>query len=51
MLCVVAPALSAGVANAESGVDKQDFKQIESGRYLAIVGDCAACHTLPGSGL
>jgi mono/diheme cytochrome c family protein len=36
-------------ANGE-GIDKQDFKQIERGRYLAIVGDCAGCHTLPGSG-
>ncbi len=32
-------------------IDKQDFKQIERGRYLTIVGDCAACHTLPGSAL
>jgi mono/diheme cytochrome c family protein len=31
------------------GIDKQDFKQIERGHYLAIAGDCAACHTLPGS--
>ena len=35
---------------AAAGIDKQDFNQIERGRYLAIVGDCAACHTLPGSG-
>jgi mono/diheme cytochrome c family protein len=41
--------MSAGGAFAE-GIDKQDFKQIERGRYLTIVGDCAACHTLPGSG-
>jgi len=33
-----------------AGINKQDFKQIERGHYLAIVGDCAACHTLPGSG-
>jgi mono/diheme cytochrome c family protein len=32
------------------GIDKQDFGQIARGHYLAIVGDCAACHTLPGSG-
>lgn len=32
-----------------SGIDSQDFSQIERGRYLTIVGDCAACHTLPGS--
>ncbi len=33
-----------------AGIDGQDFNQIERGHYLAIVGDCAACHTLPGSG-
>jgi mono/diheme cytochrome c family protein len=33
-----------------AGIDKQDFRQIERGHYLTIVGDCAACHTLPGSG-
>jgi mono/diheme cytochrome c family protein len=33
-----------------AGIDTQDFKQIERGRYLAIVGDCGACHTLPDSG-
>jgi mono/diheme cytochrome c family protein len=37
-------------ATIAAGINKQDFKQIERGRYLAIVGDCAACHTLPGSG-
>jgi mono/diheme cytochrome c family protein len=31
------------------GIDKQDFRQIERGHYLTIAGDCAACHTLPGS--
>jgi mono/diheme cytochrome c family protein len=36
-------------ANA-SGINKQDFNQIERGHYLAVTGDCAACHTLPGSG-
>lgn len=40
---------AAGGARAD-GIDKQDFKQIERGRYLTIAGDCAACHTLPGSG-
>jgi mono/diheme cytochrome c family protein len=35
---------------AAAGIDKQDFNQVERGRYLAVVGDCAACHTLPGSG-
>jgi mono/diheme cytochrome c family protein len=42
--------LSAGGGAFAEGIDRQDFKQIERGRYLTIVGDCAACHTLPGSG-
>ena len=33
-----------------AGIDKQSFNQVERGHYLTIVGDCAACHTLPGSG-
>jgi mono/diheme cytochrome c family protein len=53
VLCAVvlggALAVPAGGAVA-GGIDKQDFKQIERGHYLTIVGDCAACHTLPGSG-
>jgi mono/diheme cytochrome c family protein len=36
-------------AASGAGIDKQDFGQVEKGRYLTIVGDCAACHTLPGS--
>ena len=48
-LCGLALVLSFGGAVA-GDIDKQDFKQIERGRYLTIVGDCAACHTLPGSG-
>jgi mono/diheme cytochrome c family protein len=30
--------------------DPQDFTQVARGRYLAIASDCAACHTVPGSG-
>jgi mono/diheme cytochrome c family protein len=33
-----------------AGTDAQNFNQVERGRYLSVVGDCAACHTLPGSG-
>jgi mono/diheme cytochrome c family protein len=33
-----------------AGIDTQNFNQVERGHYLSIVGDCAACHTLPGSG-
>ncbi len=49
VLCAVALTLSVGAAGA-GDIDKQDFGQIERGRYLTVVGDCAACHTLPGSG-
>jgi mono/diheme cytochrome c family protein len=40
-------ALSAAAALA--GNDGQNFQQIERGRYLAVAGDCAGCHTKPGS--
>src|SRR3954451_11323370 len=30
--------------------DSQAFGQIQNGRYLAIAADCAACHTVPGTG-
>ncbi|HUZ30520.1 MAG TPA: cytochrome c [Xanthobacteraceae bacterium] len=49
LLLAAALSVPAG-AVAAAGVDKQDFSQIQRGHYLAIVGDCAACHTLPGSG-
>jgi mono/diheme cytochrome c family protein len=39
VLLLASPALAA---------DPQDFATREHGRYLAIVGDCAACHTEPG---
>lgn len=42
---LLAPALVWG-----GQVDPQDFTQLEEGRYLALVADCASCHTLPGSG-
>jgi mono/diheme cytochrome c family protein len=29
--------------------DPQEFTEIERGRYLAILSDCASCHTVPGS--
>jgi mono/diheme cytochrome c family protein len=37
--------LAAGVAQAASAVDAN---LVERGRYLAVAGDCAACHTAPG---
>src|SRR5215468_7958825 len=32
---------------ALAGEDSQSFDKIERGRYLAVVGDCVACHTAP----
>jgi mono/diheme cytochrome c family protein len=43
-------ALAAAGAAAGAGIDMQDFTQIARGRYLTVAGDCAACHTVPGSG-
>ena len=43
-------ALGAPAVASAAGIDAQNFGQIERGHYLAIAGDCAACHTLPGSG-
>jgi mono/diheme cytochrome c family protein len=36
---------SSSMASAQ---DTQNFDRIERGRYLAVVSDCAACHTAPG---
>jgi mono/diheme cytochrome c family protein len=49
LLGLLAPvAAIAGVGAAFAGSDGQDFSQIEHGRYLAVAGDCAGCHTKPG---
>ncbi len=44
LLSVCMAAATASVAAA----GEPAFEQIESGRYLAVLGDCAACHTAPG---
>jgi mono/diheme cytochrome c family protein len=38
----------AALTSAASAQDLQNFDAIERGRYLAVLGDCAACHTVPG---
>jgi mono/diheme cytochrome c family protein len=43
-------ALGPATVGYAAGINNQSFDQVERGRYLSIVGDCAACHTLPGSG-
>lgn len=40
--------VASGGAAKSSTRDRQNFATIERGRYLAAVGDCAACHTSPG---
>jgi mono/diheme cytochrome c family protein len=46
--------IGAALALARPGpaavIDKQDYNQVQRGHYLAMASDCAACHTLPGSG-
>lgn len=39
-----AAGLVASAAHAQSSGDAS-FEQVERGRYLAVLGDCAACHT------
>jgi mono/diheme cytochrome c family protein len=36
------------LTGAASAQDTQSFDRIERGRYLAVLSDCAACHTAPG---
>ena len=41
-------AYAATVAKDETSHNTQAYDEIARGRYLAILGDCAACHTDPG---
>ena len=34
---------------SQAATDPQDFAAVARGQYLAIVADCAACHTTPGA--
>ena len=52
-LVVASSLVAVGLAQTNqygTSLDPQNFVQIERGRYLAIAGDCASCHTVPGSG-
>ncbi len=40
--------LAAAVISSARAQDTQSFDRVERGRYLAILGDCAGCHTAPG---
>jgi mono/diheme cytochrome c family protein len=41
-------AATLGGATAWAAEDELSFEKIERGRYLAVLGDCVACHTTPG---
>jgi mono/diheme cytochrome c family protein len=52
-LVVASTLIAAGRAQTNqygTSLDPQNFTQIEQGRYLTVAGDCASCHTVPGSG-
>jgi mono/diheme cytochrome c family protein len=51
-LVLASSPIAAGSAQDTVGtsLDPQNFGQIERGRYLAILGDCGSCHTVPSSG-
>jgi mono/diheme cytochrome c family protein len=45
---LVAAALFVALTGTVSAQDFQSFDRIERGRYLAVLADCAGCHTAPG---
>ena len=47
-MAVLVAGLGASLGNAASAQSTQSFDRIERGRYLAVLGDCAGCHTAPG---
>jgi len=50
-IALAAPLVAFGVVRSYAAMtDGQKFAQIEKGRYLATLADCAACHTDPGGG-
>ena len=45
---VLALALNVSVNVAQAGTGGDSYNLVEKGRYLSTLGDCTACHTLPG---
>jgi mono/diheme cytochrome c family protein len=45
---LTAAILFVSVTGTALAQDAQSFDRIERGRYLAVLSDCAACHTAPG---
>ena len=48
-LSLAACTLLTAIASSAKAGDPQEFAQIDRGRYLAVLSDCASCHTVPGS--
>lgn len=48
LMALVLAACAIGLTAARAAEDNQAFEKIERGRYLAVLGDCAGCHTAPG---
>ncbi|WP_407158660.1 c-type cytochrome [Bradyrhizobium sp. STM 3557] len=46
---VASSGLLNAIASSAAIAGPQDFPQVERGRYLAVLSDCASCHTVPGS--
>ena len=46
---VAAAGMLGAIASSAGAGSPQDFQQVERGRYLAVLSDCASCHTVPGS--
>jgi mono/diheme cytochrome c family protein len=49
MFAGVGIAMFAAASAVAGDSDPQEFTQVERGRYLAVLSDCASCHTIPGS--
>ncbi|MEH2479966.1 mono/diheme cytochrome c family protein [Nitrobacteraceae bacterium AZCC 2146] len=45
---LAAAALLISFTGSAFAQDPQSFDRVERGRYLAVLGDCAGCHTAPG---
>jgi mono/diheme cytochrome c family protein len=45
---LAAIALFVGLTGTAAAQSTQSFDRVERGRYLAVLSDCAACHTAPG---
>lgn len=47
---IVATVLVLALTNVAIAQGTQSFDRVERGRYLAVLSDCAACHSKPGAG-